>query len=841
MDQHQTSRRGDRLHAGRAVMLATASAIALLCSAPVQAQADAQPAQTPAGPTGAAHDQKGAAPGSAATPQSSADATTPTGDNEIVVTGTRAAGRSRLDTAAPVDVLSNSSLQHQGTTELGAALATVAPSIDFPRPSATDATDAIRPATLRGLSPDETLVLINNIRAHSSASLNVNSSVGRGAAAVDLNTVPTAALDRIEVLRDGASAQYGSDAIAGVINLRLRQARSGGSVSVTHGFYDTDVVTSRDSRHVSGEPTTTVDGWKGIGFGSDGYLTLSGQFIRRDPTNRSDAPTASAVAPAEGPPLRARFGDPYVKQYNGFANAGTSISPDWKLYAWLGYQHRHSSSAAFPRPTSAATVGFAELAGYPKGFIPLIDTVSKDLNSAVGVKGTVGDGWDVDLSASYGRNKVNFRTENSANYAYGAASPHSFNDGAVIYDQLVGNLDVTKTLPVFQSLNLAFGLEARREGYQITPGEQASYGYPDSGVVPGAAPGAQGFGGFSPLNAIKRHRENGSAYVDAEAQVTPKFLLAAAVRGETYSDFGEVATGKLSARYDFSHAFAIRGTVSTGFRAPALQQQYFTSIASVIVNGAPVLTGTFPSTDPVAKALGGLPLRPEKSTNFSLGSVIRFGGFDLTVDGYYIRLRDQLALSENLAAPGLLPPDVTAARFFINGIASHTEGVDVVGHYRWQAASAGVFDFTAAANVNKTKVTRVPTSTSELTATLFARSRILTLTEGTPGEKVSGAVDWSLGNIGATARVTYYGDVTQPGTVVTSDVHTGKHAITDLELRYQPRHGLQAAIGVQNLFDVYPDRYPGNLNANSGLLGFPFYSPFGFNGRYLYGRVGVNF
>ena len=842
MDQHQTNRRGVRLHAGRAVMLATASAIAMLCSAPVQAQADAQPAQTPAGPTGAAQNQQGAAPGAAATPQSSADATTPTGDNEIVVTGTRAAGRSRLDTAAPVDVLSNTSLQHQGTTELGAALATVAPSIDFPRPSATDATDAIRPATLRGLSPDETLVLINNIRAHSSASLNVNSSVGRGAAAVDLNTVPTAALDRIEVLRDGASAQYGSDAIAGVINLRLRQARSGGSVSVTHGFYDTDVVTSRDSRHVSGEPTTTVDGWKGIGFGSDGYLTLSGQYLHRDPTNRSDLPAAAAAQPTEGPTLRGRFGDPYVNQINGFANAGTSISPDWNLYGWLGYQRRHTSSAAFPRPTSGGTAGNAALAGYPQGFIPLIDTVSKDLNSAVGIKGTVGDGWDVDLSASYGRNKVAFRTEHSANYAYGADTPHSFYDGAVIYDQLVGNLDVTKTLPVFESLNLAFGLEARREGYQITPGEQASYGYPDSGPGLGA-PGAQGFGGFSPLNAIKRHRENGSAYVDAEAQVTPKFLLAAAVRGETYSDFGEVATGKLSARYDFSHAFALRGTVSTGFRAPALQQQYFTSISSVIVAGEPlpVLTGTFPSTDPVAKALGGLPLRPEKSTNFSLGSVIRFGGFDLTVDGYYIKLRDQLALSENLAAPGLLPPDVSAARFFINGIASHTEGVDIVGHYRLHTGSAGVFDFTAAANVNKIVVTHVPTSTSELTTTLFGRNRLLTLTEGTPGEKVSGAVDWSLGNLGATGRVTYYGDVNEPSTVAANDLHTGRHAITDLEVRYQPHTGPQLAVGVQNLFDVYPDRVPGNLNANSGLLGFPFYSPFGFNGRYLYGRVGVNF
>ena len=841
MDQHQTNHDSSTLTARRSLMFATCSAIAMVCSAPLHAQAAPQSTEVPAGPTGAAQDQQGANPASGSTPQSSADATTPSADSQIVVTGTRAAGRSRLDTAAPVDVLSNASLQHQGTTELGTALATVAPSIDFPRPSATDATDAIRPATLRGLSPDETLVLINNIRAHSSASLNVNSSVGRGAASVDLNTVPTAALDRIEVLRDGASAQYGSDAIAGVINLRLRQARSGGSVTVTHGFYDTDVSTARDERHVTGEPATTIDAWKGIGFGSDGYLTLSGQYLHRQPTNRSDAPTAAAAQPLDGPALRARFGDPYVNQINGFANAGTTISGDWKAYGWLGYQRRHTSSAAFPRPTGASTADDAELAGYPKGFIPLIDTVSKDLNSAIGVKGIVGNGWNVDLSASYGRNKVAFRTKNSANYAYGAASPHDFYDGALIYDQLVGNLDVTKTLPVFESLNLAFGLEARREGYQITPGEQASYGYPDTGAVAGASPGAQGFGGFSPLNAIKRHRENASAYVDAEAQVTPKFLVAAAVRGETYSDFGQVATGKLSARYDFSRAFALRGTVSTGFRAPALQQQYFTSISSVIVDGSPVLTGTFPSTDPVAKALGGLPLRPEKSTNFSLGSVIRIGGFDVTVDGYYIRLRDQLALSENLSAPGLLPPDVSAARFFINGISSHTEGVDVVGHYRLQAGASGVFDFTAAANVNKIKVTRVPTSTSALTTTLFARNRLLTLTEGTPGEKVSGAVDWSLSNFGATLRVTYYGDVNQPSANPLNDVHTGRHSITDLEFRYQPKHGLQAALGVQNLFDVYPNRYPGNLNANSGLVGFPFYSPFGFNGRYIYGRVGFNF
>jgi iron complex outermembrane receptor protein len=258
------------------------------------------------------------------------------------------------------------------------------------------------------------------------------------------------------------------------------------------------------------------------------------------------------------------------------------------------------------------------------------------------------------------------------------------------------------------------------------------------------------------------------------------------------------------------------------------------------------LTGTFPATDPRVVPLGALPLQPEKSTNFSLGTVIRLGGLDVTVDGYYIRLRNQLALSENLSGPlvqPFLPTDVSAARFFINGLRSYSKGVDAVAHYRLNSGGAGVFDFTVAGNVNKIKITHVPTSTSKLNPapTLFARNRLLTMTEGTPGEKVSGTVDWSLRDLGATARVPYYGDVTQPGTTPAADVHTGKHAITDLELRYSPKNLPQLALGVQNLFDVYPDREPGNLNGPSGLVGFPFYSPFGFNGRYLYGRVSVNF
>lgn len=777
-----------------------------------------------------------------------ADAATPEEEGDvIVVTGTRAEGRTRLDSASPVDVLSGASLQRQGTTELATALSAVAPSIDFPRPAANDGTDAIRPATLRGLSPDQTLVLINGIRGHTSALLNTNGTVGRGSAAVDLNTIPTVALDRIEVLRDGASAQYGSDAIAGVVNLRLREARSGGGAQVNYGFYNTDVDTANGRRSVTGENAVTASLWQGIGFGEDGFLTVSGEYLKRSPTNRADFDRR--VTPNR---ITGRYGDPEVEQYTGFVNAGTSLTDDWSLYAFGGYQDRDTRSAAFPRLASATTA----LAGYPNGFLPIINTKVQDLNSAAGLRGNLG-GFDVDLSFSYGRNKIGFRTLNSANYAYGSATPRDFSDGALIYDQYIVGLDATRRFDVFQSLNVAFGLEGRREGYKIQAGEQASYGYPPAGTVTGAAanaaPGAQGFGGFSPLNETERSRRNVSAYVDIEAQVTDKFLAGLAGRVEDYSDFGSTVNGKLSLRYDVADWFALRGTASTGFRAPSLQQQYFTQIAQVVQNGVPVQTGTYPSVSPVGTALGGLPLEPEKSTNLSVGTVIRSGGFDLTVDAYRIHIRNQIGLSENISAgtPGtatynpqvaaLLPADVSAARFFINGLATTTKGIDVVAHYRWRTAGAGAFDFTLAGNINDVKVTRVPTSTATLNPapTLFARSRILTLEDGTPQQKVTGTVDWSLDRLGALARVTYYGNVNQAGTTPAADVFTGNRAITDLELRYAATKGAQIGLGVSNLFDVYPRETP-LANNPSGVLGFPYYSPFGFNGRYLYARLGLN-
>ncbi|RKF23004.1 TonB-dependent receptor [Altericroceibacterium spongiae] len=760
---------------------------------------------------------------------------------EIIVTGTRAAGRTRLDSTSPVDVFSQDMLKRQGSTELATALATVAPSINFPRPAITDGTDAIRPATLRGLSPDQTLVLINGVRGHSSALLNVNGSVGRGSAAVDLNTIPTGALQSIEILRDGASAQYGSDAIAGVVNLRLREAREGGNVTASYGTYATSVETGTTHDNKYDGDTVNVNGWAGFGLGSEGFLTVSGEFQNRNPTSRG------GLDPRVDPPaVTSRFGDPDVNQYTGYVNMGLPLGDSgWEAYGFGGYQYRRSQSAAFPRvPSNSNNV--PEI--YPDGFLPLIQTKSRDLTATGGIRGDVAE-WNVDIGMSYGRNKIDFATLNTLNSTYGAESPTEFDDGALTYDQLIGSVDVTRQLYFGDSntLNVAFGGEYRREGYQIDAGQPESYDRGPLGGDTTLTGGAQGFIGFNPTNEVDVHRHNFSGYLDLEARFADRFTLGVAGRVEDYSDFGTRASGKVSARFDITPSFALRGAISNGFRAPSLQQSYFTSTSSVIVTPDILETGTYPATSAVAQALGGKPLEPEKSTNYSVGAVFQSGPFNLTIDAYKIDIRDQLALSENIrtsfsqeVADILDPFDVQAARFFLNGVKTSTKGIDVVANYRLDTAEAGRFDLSLAGNVNDIDVKEVPEQTAALNPapTLFARSRILTIEDGTPDTKITGTVDWTLGDFGLTLRSVYYASVRQPSNTPENDLFTGDHLITDLEMRFD-MSPLKLAVGANNIFDVYPDRVPNELNS-IGITAFPFYSPFGFNGRYMYVRASID-
>ena len=773
---------------------------------------------------------------------------------ELVVTGTRTEGRSRLDTLAPVDVLSNEALSRQGNgAELAQALANLTPAISFPRPAITDGSDHVRPATLRGLQPDQTLVLINGMRGHTSALINVNTSIGRGASAFDLNTIPTIAVSQVEVLRDGAAAQYGSDAIAGVINIRLREAREGGGAILNYGIHDTKVETSRGSRNVNDGLTQSVSLWQGLPLGAEGFLTVSGEYQVRKSTNRSDFANATALPLYGRPIVLGRYGDPEVRGWSLYANAALPLNETWEAYGYAGYQRRDTSAAATARAYNNAN---NVPAVYPGGFLPKIDTDIEDYNVQGGVRGELA-GWRTDLGVSYGANGLDYYTVNSINASFGAASKRDFYAGSLDYDQLLVTLNFAQGFDFGMAgpLNVGAGVEYRREGFEIGAGEPASFTLGPDATKAGLS---QGFGGFRASNEVDVNRHNWSGYVDLEGEVAEGLTLGAAVRYEDYSDFGSKTTGKLSARFDFSDAFAVRGSVSKGFKAPALQQQFFTytSTNNTLVGNTFQLieVGTFPVASPVARALGAQPLAPETSENYSLGMIYRRGPFELTVDAYQIKLDNRIVLSETLpnnntpAATAaairtiLRPFGISAARFFINGVDTRTRGVDVVARYRFDLGDSRL-DVSAALNLNDTNITKTPglptLSSLPQPTFLFDRQARLTFEKGTPERKLVLNGDFTRGPVGLTAKMTAYDSVLLPQNALGSDQTTGNAALVDLEARYDVLENVQVALGVNNVLDEYPNFTPGAVNSPTGSIGFPGYSPFGFNGRFLYARVNV--
>jgi iron complex outermembrane receptor protein len=792
----------------------------------------------------------------------------------VVVTGTRVANRSALDTAAAVDIISAETLKNTGTTEMNQALSVALPSLNFPRPSLTDGTDTIRPATLRGMAPDQTLVLVNSKRRHSSSLVNLNGSVGRGSAAVDMNTIPTAIVKNIEVLRDGAAAQYGSDAIAGVINLRLRTDRSGGEASVTYGARITEYDLWNDvppaggtwtgpaSRERTDGQSTTVSAWKGLPLGESGHLTIAAEYKDQARTERGGYDMRQqypklangSFDPRENTIDRfnAWYGDPEMQQTTLFANAGNDLGNGIKAYGWASYQKREARSAGYFRPAQDAR---NIQAIYPDGFLPIIAPTVDDFSMTGGVTWSLGS-WDMDTSLGYGKNKMQFEIQNTLNRSIGPASKTEFDAGGFSYDQLVFNLTGVRTLEVAglsSPLNIAVGTEVRREGYELFAGEPDSYRYGGQVLANGtpAAPGAQVFPGFRPANEIDTHRTAAGAFVDLEANITPQLLASVAVRAEHYSDFGNSLAGKLAGRYDFSKTFALRGSVQNGFRAPSPQQQNFTSTSTNFINGVPFEITTFKPTDPVAIALGAQPLDAEKSVNLSLGGVLRFDRISLTVDAYRIKIRDRIVLSENLtqanvrnyiAAQGFV--GVGGGRFFINGVNTTTDGVDIVMNWPVNAGAAGRFDTTLAANFNSTEVTRTPV-TAQLAAltpapVLFDRANIIAIEEGQPKNKFSANVNWKLGQFGATFRATRYGKTMTPGTTAAFDFPLAARTIVDLEGRYALTPKLTLALGADNVFDQYPETLPPALNT-TGNTPFSNYSPFGRSGRFIYARANYAF
>lgn len=796
----------------------------------------------------------------------------PTEVSEFVVTGTRAANRSVLDTAVPVDVISANELNQLGVTEVNQALSVALPSFNFPRPGLADGTDTIRPATLRGLAPDQTLVLVNSKRRHPSSLVNINGTIGRGSSAVDMNTIPSAMVRSIEVLRDGASAQYGSDAIAGVLNIRLREASSGGGITATYGArvttVDTQVaappagatwtVADKASYDRTDGETVNLSGWVGLPLGESGFLTLSAEYLDQQKTIRTAPDWRQQYALVNGAfdpreagfdRYNAWFGEPEIQQYTLFANAGYDISDAVHLYGWASYQNRDSTSAGFFR---RALDDRNITAIYPDGFLPLINPEVQDFSVAGGATWKLGD-WDMDTSLVYGSNEMDFTIRDTLNRSIGPTSKTVFDAGGFEYNQLVLNVSGVRTYEVGLSspLNVAAGVEWRREGYQIHAGEPDSYR--NGGVLLNGQPtasGAQVFPGFRPENEVDEDRTSVSAYLDLEANLTEQLLASAAIRAESYSDFGETVTGKLALRYDVNDSFALRGSVQNGFRAPSLQQQFFTATSTNFINGVPFDITTFPATDPVAAALGAKPLDAEESVNYSLGAVFRVGRVNLTIDAYQIELTDRIVLSENLTQANVRNyltslgfVGIGGGRFFINGVDTTTKGVDIIANFKLDTEAAGQFAFTFGANFNDTEVTKVP-ATAPLAAlspspVLFDRVNVLTFEKGTPESKFTGSVDWKLGPYGATVRGTRYGEVLSPGTTAATDITLKAAVVIDVEGRWDVAEHVRLSLGADNVFDEYPTSLPPALNSTSNTP-FSNYAPFGRSGRYVYGRIAVN-
>ncbi len=882
----------------------------------------------------------------------------------IIVTGTRAANRTAADSPVPIDVISSEQLTTSGLGETNKILNQLIPSFNFPQPSINDGTDVIRPATLRGLNPDQTLILINGKRRHTSALLNINGSVGRGAAAVDINTIPALAIERVEVLRDGASSQYGSDAIAGVINFQLKRGTNTGTVAISYGKYVTqledvgrltglqtnaagqpffdpaDASATTASRVLAGNydgerrardgDLWTIAANIGIPLGAEGYLNLTGEYRDRDNTNRAgfdprpnyNRPTAAFDArELTFDRLNFQFGDPQVEDYNLFANAGVPLGPV-ELYAFGSYSKRDGVSAAnfrqssspnnrdFSTITPATTPNASNFTPLrPDGFLPAIATDYEDYSGAIGLRADIA-GFKTDLSLVYGHNGFDYRTVNSLNTSFGPQSQRSFDSGGLRFGQTTVNLDLGREFEVgfAKPLTFSFGGEYRDENFKIRPGEFQSYAAGPFFVAarnstaaecaalggvfaagrctfPGRAAlvGAQGFPGFPVSAATDRSRDSFAGYVELDTDIFTGFTVTVAGRYEKFSDFGDTLNGKLAARYEFVDGIAVRGSISNGFRAPSLQQQFFTTTSTNFIAGEPVDISTLPTDSPVAQALGAKQLEAEKSLNISLGGSINpLRGLSITADVYQIKIDDRIVLTENLGAVGSGTAAVNlavrnvliaggfnsvgAARFFINGLDTTTRGLDVVGVYRFGLGNLGNWSLSAAYNYNQNKIDRRLNALGPLAQipglVLFGRVEGIRFTDGQPEDKLVLSADGSVGAFGISARTTRYGEVISPGAAVPLATPTSLTAlgpddlrlrpkwITDLEVRYTFREHATFAVGANNLFDVYPTRRPTGARPASVGGAYPVdayyqpystFSPFGFNGRFLYGRFTAQF
>jgi len=841
----------------------------------------------------------------------------PAPDEELITLGSRSTKpRSAVDSTVPVDVFSSDTLRDFGQTETSRMLQYAAPSFNFSTSTISDGTDIVRPATLRGMQPDQTLVLVNGKRRHSTALMHVNGSIGRGTAGVDLNAIPSASIARIEVLRDGAAAQYGSDAIAGVINVVLKDQTE-----------TIDPFLQWGSTYKGDGDQTVASVNAGFPIG-DGFFNVTGEYRNRDRTNRAgkdprqlfnfneqvlgqpqlkdsdgdgicDTGGTCTPDPREATFNRKnhRYGDPDSENLSFTWNAGLPIMGDtMEAYTFGTYASRNGQSGGFYRrdydARSNPLIHFDPALGAGNGengtgFLPLINTNVDDTSAGLGLKGDIGS-FSYDASVVYGKNTFEFVITNSNNVALGAASPTRAKAGKLKTDQTVANLDFTNTFEIAEGATLGYGAEWRRDGYEIVEGEFASYAGPTTNPPANApnqyggtpAAGIQVFPGFQPANAVDTDRDSYAFYADLEVDMTDRWLVDAAVRYEDFDDFGDTTNFKFSTRYFIVDNVALRGAVSTGFRAPSLQQEFFnnTSTQFVTVNGVPntpVEVGTFRNDSDVVRNGFGVPkLKEETATNVSGGFTwTPTDAFSLTADAYYIAVDDRVVLSgrfqpestgndglpcapdnSNCPIAGILQPfGVNAAQFFTNAIDTETTGLDLIVDYNFEWAG-GLFGLNGGFNWTDTNVTKIRIPDSLVNSpgaenTLYSRQEVLWLEAGQPSEHYILTGTYARGPFSFLLRANWFGQVKStespnPACEATNScldqTFSGKWLV-DLRTSWAFTDSIELTAGVDNIFDETPDKQRADASFN-GI--FPYSrrtTPFGFNGGFYYASLNMKF
>jgi len=772
----------------------------------------------------------------------------------VVVTGTRVLGRTLKDSLQPVDVVSGDTLRQTGAFDFGTALSRAIPSLNFPMSPASDLEAFQRPFQLRSMPPDEVLVLVDGKRWHPGALVMTLANIGVGSQGYDLNTIPLSAVDHIEVLRDGASAQYGSDAIAGVVNVILKKGAQGGSVTATVGQY-----AAGDGRTWRGA------GNFGVALGDKGWMRFSLEDGNQNETNRAEPDVRPGLA---------QYGTLFhtgvvpFKDSNALINGQYDITPNVQFYAYGHFGRREGTPYDFYRyglNTPYPKSPWLAISPFPNGFLPHERGVSTDSALVAGLRGVI-DGWNWDVSANTGGNRVSYATENTTNFAMLAdfgTSPTEFHDGILRAKQQTFDVDISKPLDVSwlsHPLNVAFGTQWLRQSYSVAAGDLGSYYI--STTHNDATGGAQGFAGWSPSDAISVSRHSLAEYVQLESNLTDAFDMSLAARHSNYSDFGSNTSYALSGRYQFSQAFAVRGTVSTGFRAPTLGQEHYFETSSTSFGagnnlGLPegiYLRGIVPSTMPLARLLGGEPLKPEKAKNYTIGAVwTPNNAFTATLDLYQVTVDNRIALSSTiplttpevlayLASHGVTTPGYSGFNYFTNAGTVRSQGIDLVTTYRNDFGNAGSLMTTLSADYHKNKVTKVEPNPAILDSLGVNFQRLNRnaikglMADAAPRSKLILDERYDVGNWEVGATLTRYGSVTSYSSTsyVFDQVYSPEWTL-DLNVNYF-LDKWTFTLGGDNVLNNYPDRVRAGQNTN-GVFPYSQLSPFGFSGAYFYGKI----